>query len=199
MVMRFKAFCAENRVIACLLATLLLSSAFILFPGIDLAISRQFYVPGIGFPLAHSGLLQDVRMAGSNIPVTVAVVVFAALVLKLLHPLRPCLLPPRFALYFASLYLLGPVLLVNGLLKTFWGRPRPVKVEEFGGSVPFLDAWSRSPDYHRIPVVVASGNVPRGPMYNALVDLGVSDIVKKPFTMGTLLEAVRKAAASATA
>nr|WP_255607603.1 phosphatase PAP2 family protein [Ancylobacter sp. Lp-2] len=81
-------------------------------------------------------------MAGSNIPVTVAVVVFAALVLKLLHPLRPCLLPPRFALYFASLYLLGPVLLVNGVLKTFWGRPRPVKVEEFGGSVPFLDAWS---------------------------------------------------------
>ncbi|MBS7536605.1 phosphatase PAP2 family protein [Ancylobacter sonchi] len=140
--MRFKVFCAENRVIACLLATLLLSSAFILFPGIDLAISRQFYVPGIGFPLAHSGLLQDVRMAGSNIPVTVAVVVFAALVLKLLHPLRPCLLPPRFALYFASLYLLGPVLLVNGVLKTFWGRPRPVKVEEFGGSVPFLDAWS---------------------------------------------------------
>lgn len=63
----------------------------------------------------------------------------------------------------------------------------------------FLDAWSRSPDYRRIPVVVASGNVPRGPMYNALVDLGVSDIVKKPFTMGTLLDAVRKAAASATA
>src|SRR5437870_4543998 len=57
----------------------------------------------------------------------------------------------------------------------------------------FLEAWSRSPSWRRIPVVVASGNVPRGPMRDALVDLGVSDIVKKPFTMGTLLEAVRRA------
>jgi CheY-like chemotaxis protein len=58
----------------------------------------------------------------------------------------------------------------------------------------FLDTWSRSPSWRRIPVVVASGNVPRGPMWNALVELGVSEIVKKPFTMGTLLEAVRRAA-----
>ena len=139
---RFKTFCIENRVLACILATFLLSAAFILVPDIDLTVTRQFYVPGVGFPLAQNGTLQDLRMAGSNIPVTVAVVVIVALALKLLHPCRPCLLPPRFSLYFTTLYLLGPVLLVNGVFKTFWGRPRPVKVEEFGGSVPFIDAWS---------------------------------------------------------
>ncbi|MFD2138851.1 phosphatase PAP2 family protein [Ancylobacter oerskovii] len=139
---RFRAFCLQNRVLACLLAMLLISALFILMPGIDLAVTRQFYVPGDGFPLAHNGRLQDLRMVGSNIPVAVAVVVIAALALKMLHPRRPCLLPARFTLYFASLYLLGPVLLVNGIFKTLWGRPRPVKVEAFGGSFPFLDAWS---------------------------------------------------------
>jgi CheY-like chemotaxis protein len=61
----------------------------------------------------------------------------------------------------------------------------------------FLDAWSHSATWRKIPVVVASGNVPRGPMWSALVELGVSEIVKKPFTMGTLLDAVRRATSPA--
>ena len=137
-----RAFCDGNRVLACMLVTALLSVLFAWAPVIDVVVTRQFYVPGAGFPLAQSGSLQELRMAGSNLPVAVAVVLAVALALKLLHPRRPSLFPPRFMLYFVSLYLLGPVLVVNGVLKSFWGRPRPVKVEEFGGSFPFIDAWS---------------------------------------------------------
>ncbi|HTV70524.1 MAG TPA: phosphatase PAP2 family protein [Rhizobiaceae bacterium] len=39
---------------------------------------------------------------------------------------------------------LGPLLLVNGVLKEFWGRPRPVMTYDFGGEFPFVPAgqWS---------------------------------------------------------
>lgn len=37
-------------------------------------------------------------------------------------------------------FLLGPLLIVNGLLKTFSGRPRPHETIDFGGMLPFAAA-----------------------------------------------------------
>ncbi|MEO0543448.1 MAG: phosphatase PAP2 family protein [Pseudomonadota bacterium] len=39
-----------------------------------------------------------------------------------------------------------PLLIVNGILKTFWGRPRPWQSEPFGGQAPFIEAGKIS-DY----------------------------------------------------
>jgi membrane-associated PAP2 superfamily phosphatase len=36
---------------------------------------------------------------------------------------------------------LGPGLLVNGILKPYWGRPRPVHVAEFGGQHDYRAVW----------------------------------------------------------
>jgi lipid A 4'-phosphatase len=37
--------------------------------------------------------------------------------------------------------MLGPGLLVNGVLKPLWGRPRPAQVDLFGGSRPYQPWW----------------------------------------------------------
>jgi membrane-associated PAP2 superfamily phosphatase len=51
----------------------------------------------------------------------------------LLRPLRPDMKPLcRPALYFMLAYLLGPGLLVNGVLKHSWARARPKDIVEFG-------------------------------------------------------------------
>lgn len=134
--------CNENRILTCCVVLLALSVFFALVPALDRAVTRLFYVPGQGFPMANSASLLQLRLIGSVVPVAVGIAAIAALVLKLLFPHRPCLFPPRFTLFFATLYFTGPVLLVNGVFKSFWGRPRPVKVEEFGGSYPFVEAWS---------------------------------------------------------
>lgn len=136
------AFCRDHIILSCAGVTLLISAVFIIAPSIDLMVSRQFYVPGEGFPLARVGVLRDLRDAGSYLSVSVAVVLGLSLLLKLLNPTCACLFPPRFSLYFATLYLLGPALLVNGILKSFWGRPRPKNVVPFGGDLSFVDAWS---------------------------------------------------------
>jgi len=36
---------------------------------------------------------------------------------------------------------LGPGLIVNGILKNDWGRPRPADITAFGGSSPYLKVW----------------------------------------------------------
>jgi lipid A 4'-phosphatase len=50
--------------------------------------------------------------------------------------------PWRDAGFFLGLLLiLGPGVLVNGVLKPFWGRPRPNNVVEFRGQCEFLPVW----------------------------------------------------------
>ena len=36
--------------------------------------------------------------------------------------------------------IIGPGLIVNGVLKAYWGRPRPRVTEDFGGTLPFVEA-----------------------------------------------------------
>jgi lipid A 4'-phosphatase len=44
-------------------------------------------------------------------------------------------------LFYGLLLIVGPGILVNGVLKPYWGRPRPNNVIEFGGQREFLPVW----------------------------------------------------------
>ncbi|MBB3772382.1 membrane-associated phospholipid phosphatase [Angulomicrobium tetraedrale] len=124
----------------CLL-TAVLSLLFYAVPEIDKGFTHLFYEPGIGFPAAKKSALIDFRNLASNLSIALPITLVLALGLKLLYPSKPCLCSPRMSLYFISLFLIGPSLIVNGALKSFWGRPRPVSVIDFGGVWPFSEAW----------------------------------------------------------
>lgn len=49
------------------------------------------------------------------------------------------------ALFVVLLVGLGPGLLINGLLKPGWGRPRPRQLVEFGGEAHYLAPWQTGP------------------------------------------------------
>lgn len=107
---------------------------FQLWPGIDLAVSGFFYTPEDGFALADDHALEVLRQSIwwlSNLMVAFAIVAVIAAFAG-----RPFLDLRRAALILL-LYLIGPVLLADGLLKRFWGRARPANVEDFGGTQHF--------------------------------------------------------------
>jgi lipid A 4'-phosphatase len=101
------------------------------FPQIDLAVSGWFYTPGRGF--VTSPFLEAVHHAGPYAVVAAALAV--ALVL-----LRRKILTVRDVAFIALCFLLGPGLLVNGVLKEHYGRARPMQVGQFGGSAHFTSA-----------------------------------------------------------
>ena len=51
----------------------------------------------------------------------------------------------RDGLFLALLLLIGPGLIVNGGFKSWWGRPRPVLCEDFGGKMMFkqVGEWAK--------------------------------------------------------
>ena len=116
--------------------------ALIVFPGIDLAVSRLFFRPGV----ADSTL----RFAFSDAPLARAIHDFAvlgpvALGLGLLLAFLYCAVFLRKLwgvgtlqwLFLFSALVIGPALTANLLFKDNWHRARPFQIEEFGGASQF--------------------------------------------------------------
>ncbi len=136
----------NNPISYCVILTFLLSTLFYIFPIFDRSFSHLFYIHGQGFPAARIDALRDFRTLASHLTVALPILLALAIGLKLLYPAKPSLVPPRFSLYFITLFSIGPGLIVNGALKSLWGRPRPVNIEEFGGAWPFQPAWVIGPE-----------------------------------------------------
>jgi membrane-associated phospholipid phosphatase len=122
------------------------------FPGIDRAVSSLFFVDlpcdsgkpaGFicgSFPLGENASLKAVRQFFQYLPAACAAGLAAAAVMRLRMGQR--LRSPRSlqvgAVFWA--YVLAVGLVVNGVFKEFWGRPRPIQTDIFGGPLPFVPA-----------------------------------------------------------
>ena len=115
---------------------------FGLRPDFDLAISAAFYDSALKtFPLDSAAPVQWLRRSAEWVTTLFVVFILLALALKLVIPRRKMLIPGRAAIFFLAALILGPGLLVNGILKSGWPRPRPVDVVEFGGTLRFAAWW----------------------------------------------------------
>ncbi|MBB5753091.1 phosphatase PAP2 family protein [Prosthecomicrobium pneumaticum] len=124
------------------IALVLVSLVFILFPGLDIAATRLFYVAGEGFPASRMTFLRDLRDLNDDLLMLAAVVIVASFLSKLRFPRRPSPVPPHVVAFVLGTLALGTGLIVNGLFKSFSGRPRPIATDLFGGKMEFIPAWN---------------------------------------------------------
>lgn len=124
-----------------------------LFPTIDLSVARYFYAAthAVGgasmswlLPLAHL-----VRGLSVWIEVPLVALPVIALVVKLVWPRSRMLIPGRAVVLLLTSLILVPGLLVNGVLKSHWERPRPGHLVQFGGKQHFVPWWEPRGDCHR--------------------------------------------------
>jgi membrane-associated phospholipid phosphatase len=114
-------------------------------PHLDLDIALHFRDRLVAAPDHHwYDLIAIAR--GINQVLTIAIMTAAAatLALKLAWPRMPMLMPARMTVLVLVTGLLGPILLVNGILKEQWGRPRPGETLELGGTLPYKPWWDPS-------------------------------------------------------
>lgn len=114
------------------LATLVIFSTV---PAIDLWVSGLFFESG-NFWVAQSSFALGLREIMMNamllFPVMALIFLFVNLWKRNVLGVTPLVWGKILALF-----LLGPGLLVNGILKSYWGRARPAYVTEFGGEAVF--------------------------------------------------------------
>jgi lipid A 4'-phosphatase len=132
-----------SRLLATSLCLLIVSVFFLVFPGVDTWVSALFVGEGGGFPIAHLRISADIRLISRIVTIAALAVSMGALLVHLFWR-RPVivLLTPSEALFLLLSYALVPGLVVNGILKEFWGRARPRALAEFhSGGESFTPAW----------------------------------------------------------
>lgn len=133
---------SADRLTSALLGLSVALAALLYFvPGIDLAVSGALADGARGFPLAHderlyllNRIVYWLARAGTVALLLAALVAWTSVAPRALRWLRE---RRREVLYLVAVAALGPGVIVNGLLKEFGGRARPVQIEQFGGSKRF--------------------------------------------------------------
>lgn len=118
---------------------ILVSGLFIVFPQIDLDVSRYFYRAGDFITSQHPYwvALRDYH----RISQWYVILLMAAFTMVYMLARRPLVvLAPHKIVYVVLTYVLGPGVLVQ-TLKLMIGRERPRDLVEFGGSFDFTPAW----------------------------------------------------------
>lgn len=111
-------------------------------PALDLQVAAFFHDVSAQPEFRRFDWIIDVmRRVGPFVIAAAVAPAAVTLAMKLFWPQRPALISSRAALFLALSLALGPGLLVNGILKESWSRPRPGMVTEFGGGHTFRPWW----------------------------------------------------------
>jgi membrane-associated PAP2 superfamily phosphatase len=121
---------------------LIIGLLFGIFPELDLKLAALFYdAAAKAFPLKLNVTAAFARDAAMWVAWAFALPALAAFVVKLARPDRPMLISPRAATFLLVTLLLSAGVLTNLTFKSYWGRPRPVVVTQFGGDQQFVPWW----------------------------------------------------------
>jgi membrane-associated PAP2 superfamily phosphatase len=123
---------------------------FGVYPELDLALVQPFLDPAvkegwIGFQRPP----QLIRESIWWLVAAVAATPFVAVLAKLTWPQRRMLITGRAAVLMIATLVLGPLVLVNAVLKEYGGRPRPIDVTQYGGVEHFVPWWDPRGDCPR--------------------------------------------------
>ena len=110
---------------------------FGIWPGLDLWVSGLFFASNTGFDGFASGIWNELRLAIWRVSEIVLALSILAYLAQRIAPFPLLRATRHLSGFAAALYLLGPGLLVDVLLKPLWGRARPAQVTDFGGSLAF--------------------------------------------------------------
>lgn len=111
------------------------SLVFMIFPAIDLIVSRWF-ADGSAFTLAEQPLLKGLREFGLRSPFYIAGVMLLLIGLHVVLPARYRFCEPHKPLFVLLSLIAGPLLVVE-TVKAVIGRVRPRNLLEFGGNADF--------------------------------------------------------------
>jgi lipid A 4'-phosphatase len=135
-------FVARNLFIILAALAILTGAVFAINPALDMDVAAFFHHIVVRPEMSGFMRLNGVVRVLSSLVVIAAVIPAAVtLLMKGFAPKRPTLMSSRSALFLLLTLALGPGLLVNGLLKEGWARPRPGMVTEFGGGNAFVPWW----------------------------------------------------------
>ncbi|HEY0235379.1 MAG TPA: phosphatase PAP2 family protein [Afipia sp.] len=115
---------------------------FSIWPQLDLKITSFFYDASTrNFPVSSITWAKIAREVAMWVTWALVLPAIIAFIVKLAWPVRPLMMSGRKMIFLLITILLSAIVLNNVIFKSYWGRPRPVAVTEFNGSMDFKPWW----------------------------------------------------------
>lgn len=131
-----------------LAALVLVSWVFYQFPQIDLWVAKALYLENGKFLLSDSELS---RFFHKQVDITLKYLLIGGLLVYLLIRVSPFRLSESLCQKLNFIFIssfMAVLMIINGILKEFWGRARPGQLTEYGGKADFSVAWAVSDQCH---------------------------------------------------
>src|SRR5579872_4064913 len=137
-----RAIMNRNGLFIALSLTLVVGLLFGIYPELDLKLAALFFDPHArSFPFKLDWWAELARNGAMWIAWALTLPAIVALVVKLVRPDRPLLMSGRAVVFLLLTMAMSAGVLTNLTFKSYWGRPRPVQVTQFGGDLPFVPWW----------------------------------------------------------
>lgn len=120
--------------------TLAVSSVFLIYPQLDIYLASFFADGKNGFPLNQNSTLITLRFL-YHVEITILCVTAVWMALYARFNKEHTKTPHQFWDMIIMSFVAGPLVLVNMILKSYWGRPRPAHITEFGGNSDFIPPY----------------------------------------------------------
>jgi lipid A 4'-phosphatase len=127
-------------ILAATILVLLIITWFFSFWDLDRIISARFYNPETGWYLKKADPWMWLYRYGTIPGIALTITALVGTVITYLR--NPDSRWHRYFLVVALTSIVGAGLLVNGILKPYWGRPRPSQLQELGGQYLYRDLLS---------------------------------------------------------
>jgi len=124
-----------------LVVAAILGLGFYFFPEWDLGFSALFYYSEQGFYLKDNPLVLLSYYGNRYIAATLTAILLVLLGITLKTRKTILGVDTKGYSYVLIVSIIGPILIVNSLFKSYWGRARPEDVMQFGGQMTFTPAF----------------------------------------------------------
>jgi membrane-associated PAP2 superfamily phosphatase len=135
---KIKAICRD---FAIPLTVLVILTVLISAVNADLMLAGYFYAPQRGWPSENVRPWIDLYHYGNIPPLMLGLCGLMLFIFGFF--MRRIASYRKVGLFLVIYLILGPGLIVNTLFKDHWGRPRPVEVQQFGGTQKYHPVWEK--------------------------------------------------------
>lgn len=134
---------AEVALYAIAVAGIVVGLVFGLWPALDLSFSGLFYdAAQRSWPWVRDPVVLAIRDFNAFVTRAIVAAAAIALIFAAAGGRSFAFMSPRVALFLLATLAAAPGLIANVIFKSHWGRPRPIEVTAFGGSLDFVPWWS---------------------------------------------------------
>ena len=126
-----------------LISALVLLTLTIIFQtsNLEIRLLHLFYSPDKGWYLRYCQPWKFLYDYGPIPALVMAGAGFLVFVLSLFY--KKLKTYSQYGLFLFLVMVIGPGIIVNAVLKEYWGRPRPRQIKEFNGNMNYLKIWQK--------------------------------------------------------